>query len=329
MMQPVNPIFHFEEAKRAQCKASIMIQGLSGNGKSGLALLIGKHLAKGDFSKVAAIDTENGSLKLFSDIPTSEGGRFEKFKIGNFTPDIGYKPSNYLAFRESAISNGAEVVIEDSITHAWMYKGGILDLLAEAKKKDARYAKDSYAAWGEETVAKEKLLLFELLRDYRVHMISTVRVKERLEYVPDTQTGKNKMESLGETQIMQADTKYEPDLVLEMIRAGSAVGGKFVHPKARIIKSRYAIFTKDEEYEFTPELLEQLRLYLEEGTSPEELLELQRLSYVEGVAEYLDEHPAAIPVWKVLKKDSGHDKTELKDLPLDVLKLLFIKLTID
>lgn len=43
--------------------------------------------------------------------------------------------SNYLAFRESAIDAGAEVVIEDSITHAWMYKGGVLDLLADAKKR--------------------------------------------------------------------------------------------------------------------------------------------------------------------------------------------------
>ena len=185
MTQHANPIFQFEEAKREKCKASIMIQGLSGRGKSGLALLIAYHLANKDFSKVYDIDTENGSIKLFSDIPSSEGHLFTGFKIGNFTPDIGYKPSNYLAFKETAIVAGAQVVIEDSITHAWMYKGGVLDLLAEAKKKDSRYSKDSYAAWGEETVAAEKLKLFDLLRDHRVHVITTVRVKERLEYEKD------------------------------------------------------------------------------------------------------------------------------------------------
>lgn len=323
-----NPLFQFEDAKREKCKASIMIQGLSGRGKSGLALLIAYHLSNKRWDKVFDIDTENGSIKLFSDIPSSEGMNFTGFKIGNFTKDLGYSPSNYLAFRESAIDAGAEVVIEDSITHAWMYKGGVLDLLADAKKKDSRYAKDSYAAWGEETVAQEKLKLFDLLRDHRVHVITTVRVKERLEYDAD-ESGKKKLISLGETQIMQADTKFEPDLVLEMVRPGSAIGGKLIPPRARVIKSRYAIFSMDEEYDFTPEILEQLRQYLEEGTSPEELLEKQRLSYIEGMKEYLDAHPNAVAIWQVLKKDAGYEKTALDDIPLDSLKRLFVQLTLD
>ena len=52
-----NPIFTFETAERLQCKASIMIESLTGMGKSGLALLLGFYLAGGDWTKVFDIDT--------------------------------------------------------------------------------------------------------------------------------------------------------------------------------------------------------------------------------------------------------------------------------
>lgn len=319
----MNPIFNFEEAKREQCKASILIQGLSGRGKSGLALILGHALAGGDWTKVFDIDTENKSIQLYTDIDCSAGGTFHGFQIGNFTPDIGYKPSHYLAFRDVAISKGAQVVIEDSVSHAWNYKGGVLDILADVKSKSTRYQKDSYAAWGDEAVVKEKQTLMELFRDNRVHVIATVRVKEKLEY------NDGKLLSLGDQQIMQADIKYEPDLVLEMVKAGKVKNGVASHPVAKVIKSRYAILTEDETYEFTAELCDQIRQYLEEGTSPAELLEKQRQSYVDGVKEYLDAHQNAVPVWGVLKKDAGYESTPLNEMPLDVLKKIFSQLTLD
>ena len=113
-----NPVFNFRKAERKQCKASILIEGLTGSGKSGLALILGQALA-GDFEKVFAIDTENNSLPLFSGINSSSGGKFENFQIGNLTPELGYKPSHYLMFREEAVKAGASVVILDSISHAW------------------------------------------------------------------------------------------------------------------------------------------------------------------------------------------------------------------
>ena len=74
-----NPVFSFHKAERKQCKASILIEGLTGSGKSGLALVLGKALA-GDYKKVFAIDTENGSLPLFSGLNSSSGGKFEDFR---------------------------------------------------------------------------------------------------------------------------------------------------------------------------------------------------------------------------------------------------------
>ena len=95
----INPLFQFEEATREKSKASILIEGLSGKGKSGLALLLGYYLAGKDFSKVFDIDTENNSVNLFVGIDSSGGMKFQGFKHGKFTPDLKYKPSHYLEFK--------------------------------------------------------------------------------------------------------------------------------------------------------------------------------------------------------------------------------------
>lgn len=320
------PVFKFEDAQRLKCKASIMIEGLPGKGKTGLALLIGYYLSGEDWSKVFHIDTENKSANLFVDIPSSNGGNFGHFKVGQLTSDIGFKPTNFIAFREAAIQAGAEVVIKDSISHAWQYKGGVLDILNDAKANDTKYAKDSYAAWGAPEVVKEKNELLNLIRDHRTHVITTVRVKEKMEYVPG-EDGKMKLQSLGEQQIQQADLKYEPDLVLQMQSPGSNKGTTIKHPVALCTKSRYAIFEEGQEYEFTPELLKQLKQYLEEGVDPNKLLAEQKEEYIKAVTEYLKSKPAAKTVWTELKKQEGYPDTKLAELPLDVIKRLYIKIT--
>ena len=149
-----------------------------------------------------------------------------------------------------------------------------------------------------------------------------------MEYDRD-ENGKTVLTSLGEQQIMQADVKYEPDLVLSMVSPGRAVNGTVEHPKAKVTKSRYVILKEGEVYEFTPTLCEQIAQYLEEGTSPEEILEKQRLEYVDGITKYLDAHPNAVNIWKVLKGDAGFEGTPLEEMPLEVLKPMFIKLTVD
>jgi DNA helicase HerA-like ATPase len=324
-----NPLFQFQEATREQSKASILIEGLSGKGKSGLALLLGYYLAGEDWTKVFDIDTENNSVNLFAGINSSAGVPFGQFKHGNFTPDLKYKPTNYLAFKEAALAAGAEVVINDSISHAWSYEGGILDRLAELKKTNKRYEKDSYAAWGDDEIMDEKQKLFQLFRDHRCHMIATVRVKEKMEYQYNESKGKNEMVSLGEQEIMQADVKYEPDLVLHMVEPGRAYGNNIVHPKAKIVKSRYVIFQEGETYEFTPSLCKDLVAYLNEGISPAEILEKQRKEYIENITQFLDTHQSKLNVWNVIKEDAGYKSIPLPELPLDVIKDLFIKLTID
>lgn len=317
----------FEDAQRVQCKASIEFEGLSGTGKSGAAILTAAILAGKDWKKVYALDTENRSLRLLVGTPCSDGGKYGSFKVSELTPDIGYAPSNYLAIREAAVQAGAVVFVQDSISHAWQYKGGVLDKVSEAKNSGNKlYAKDSYAAWGDPEVMDEKNKLLAMIRDERVHVISTVRVKEKMEYTKDAE-GKTKLESLGEQQIQQSDLKYEPDLVLHMVRPGSNRNGVIIHPKVRVVKTRYAFLEKDQEYEWTPELIEQLKQYLEEGVDPETIMEAQRKEYIEGIKTLVTTNPTKKAIMDVMKEDLGYKDTKVSEMPLNAVKQLYIGLT--
>lgn len=310
----------FRKAERQKLKACIMIEGLQGSGKSGLALLIGRALAD-DWDKIYAIDTENKSLDLFEGIKASTGDAFGSFNKVDLLASDGFAPSNYLALRDAAIQAGAEVVIMDSISQMWNSKGGLLDLVADEQSKGL----DNYRSWGTERNRKEKLILSDVIRSADAHMITTVRIKEKFGMEFDATTGKNRVVSMGEQQIQQDGLKYEPDLVLRMVSPGSLDGQA---PVVEVIKSRYAFLVKGNEYEMTAELLGQLKSYLGEGADPEAILESQRQELILKVKEYCGQSTAKKSIWKSLKDASGFTG-KLDEMPLDLMRDLYHQLTND
>jgi hypothetical protein len=309
----------FRKVERQKVKASIMIEGLQGTGKSGLALAIAKVLSK-DWSKIYAIDTENQSLDLFDGIKLSTGEDVKDFNKVDLTVDDGFAPSNYMKLREAAIADGAEVVIMDSISHMWNRKGGLLDKVSEAQAQGL----DSYRSWGTDENRKEKELIFDLVRSPKAHIITTVRDKEKFGMEFDETRGKNKVVSLGEQQVQQEGLKYEPDLVLRMVSAGAPDG---TAPVAEVLKSRYTILRVGEEYEFTAELLEQLRQYLAEGVDPEVILKAQKEEVMKAIKDYCTT-PARKSIWKSLKESAGFNG-KLEDMPLETMKQLYRQLIAD
>lgn len=309
----------FRKVERQKVKASIMIEGLQGTGKSGLALAFAKVLAD-NWSKVYAIDTENQSLDLFDGIKLNTGEAVKDFNKVDLTVDDGFAPSNYMTLREQAIADGAEVVIMDSISHMWNRKGGLLDKVNEAQMSGL----DSYRSWGTDENRKEKELIFDLVRSPKAHIITTVRDKEKFGMEFDETKGKNKVVSLGEQQVQQEGLKYEPDLVLRMVSAGAPDG---TSPVAEVLKSRYTILRVGEEYEFTAELLEQIRQYLAEGVDPEVILKAQKEETMKAIKDYCTT-PARKSVWKSLKESAGYDG-KLEDMPLEVMKQLYHQLVSD
>ena len=310
---------NFRKVERQKVKASIMIEGLQGTGKSGLALALAKVLAS-DWNKIYAIDTENQSLDLFDTIKLNTGETVKDFNKVDLTVDDGFAPSNYAILRDQAIEAGAEVIIMDSISHMWNRKGGLLDKVTEAQANGL----DSYRSWGTDENRKEKELIFDLVRSPKAHIITTVRDKEKFGMEFDEARGKNKVVSLGEQQVQQEGLKYEPDLVLRMVSAGAPDG---TAPVAEVLKSRYTILRVGEEYEFTAELLEQIRQYLAEGADPEVILKAQKEEIIKAIKDYCTT-PARKSVWKTLKESAGYDG-KLEDMPLEVMKQLYRQLISD
>lgn len=316
-MANMEQALQYRDAVRQQCKASILIEGLTGRGKSGLALLLAKALAGGDYSKVYAIDTENKSLDLFEGLQMSDGAKCTPFKVVNLLPVHGYSPSNYLTCKDNAVRAGGLVCVNDSITHMWQQDGGLLDLVDRVKKSNKTL--NQWTAWGEESVKKEKQAIFSTIRDPRIHVISTVRVKEKFEMVTE-QNGKSALKSLGEQEQQMPDLKYEPDLVLSMESAGKQDG---TPPIARVVKSRYAILPQDEIVQFTPAIIDTLVRYLSEGADPAELREKQRVEYIGIITSILDADVSKKTMFPMLKQQYGHKDTKLTDLPLDIIQMLF------
>lgn len=306
----------FRKAVRQQLKASILIEGLQGSGKSGLALLIAQALAD-DTNKIFAIDTENKSLDLFQGLKASTGDRFVEFNKADLSITDGYAPSNYLALRDEAIEEGAEVVIMDSISHMWTGKGGVLDSVAEAQASGL----DNYRSWGTDKNRKEKAILTDIVRCADAHIISTVRIKEKFGMELDATTGKHKVISLGDQELQQDGLKYEPDLVLRMVSPGNMDG---TAPVVEVIKSRYAILRTGLEYEVTPDLLSQLKQYLSEGVDPEVIFAQQKKDTIDAIKAYCN-NDTRKSVWKALKEASGFTG-KLEDMPLQLLKDLYHRL---
>lgn len=307
------------QARRYQVKASIMIEGLTGSGKTGLALCFAHALADHDWNKVGMIDTENKSADLIVGQTAHTGDKFGEFLKVDLTDDEGYAPTNYLSGAKALVQEGVETVIFDSSTHAWNRRGGILDMVNDVENTSSN--RNKFAAWNDPLVVQNRNALFEMIRNNKYHVITTVRVKEKFGMDYDDK-GKTLIRSLGEQQVQTEGLKYEPDLVLKMITAGTPDSA----PVAQVVKSRYPMLKLDEVYEFTPSILEQVRVFLEEGADPEELLEQQRQEYVKGVVDYCEANPKQKPLWMAIKQAHDHKDTKINDIPLSELKAMYIQL---
>ena len=123
----------FRKAERKQAKLKIGLSAPSGAGKTYSSLLIAYGIC-GDWSKIAVIDTENGSAELYSNLGD--------YSVCSITPP--FTPKKYIAAVHEAVEAGFKVLIIDSLSHAWSGEGGLLDMQDKAVK--ASRSGNSYRA---------------------------------------------------------------------------------------------------------------------------------------------------------------------------------------
>lgn len=188
----------FQRATRKQLKLRMAVCGPTGSGKTKLSLLIAAYLG----TRIAVIDTENRSASKFIGDPG-----VPEFDVEEKTT---FEPSSYVESIKDA-EREYDVVIGDSLTHAWSGKGGALDQVDRAAKRSQ--SGNSYTAWRD--VTPQHNALVDAMVQCRAHLIVTMRSK--MEYVLEEDSrGKKTPRKVGMAPIQRDGMDYEFDVVLEI-----------------------------------------------------------------------------------------------------------------
>lgn len=180
------------QSERKQAKIKMALQGSAGSGKTYSSLLLAKGLTNGDFSKVAIIDTENGSADLYAHLGD--------FNVLSLKPP--FTPQQYADAITVCEKAGMEVVIIDSISHCWDY---LLDY-------HSSLAGNSFTNWAK-IKPLEKLFVDKILQS-PAHIIATMRTKQ--DYVLNQKDGKMVPEKVGLKAVQRDGLDYEFTLVFDV-----------------------------------------------------------------------------------------------------------------
>jgi hypothetical protein len=184
------------------------ISGPSGSGKTFTALQLARELVPD--GRIALIDTERGSSVKYADI-------FE-FDVARMSPP--YHPDKFMAAIFAAKEQGYDVVIIDSLSHAWSGEGGVLEIVDKAQ---TRYNQNRWAAWSEGTPLHMELL--DAITGTEMHIICTMRSRTRWILVEDDK-GRNKPVKVGLEPVQRDGIDYEFDIMLQMDANNTAVVDK-------------------------------------------------------------------------------------------------------
>lgn len=144
------------------------------------------------------IDTESGSADLYADL----GG------YSTLTINPPYSPQKYIEAIYAAEAAGFELVIIDSLSHAWSGEGGLLD--QQGKATESKYRGNSWAAWREITPLHNQLV--ETMLHTPLHVIVTMRSKT--EYIQTEVNGRKQIQKVGMAPIQRDGIEYEFTTVL-------------------------------------------------------------------------------------------------------------------
>lgn len=184
----------FQRATKTSARLRMAITGPSGSGKTYTGLTLATHLAAlRNAGRVAAIDTEHGSMSKYADLFD-----FDVLELTDFNP------LNYVEALNQAQAAGYRVCLVDSLSHAWVGEGGALDL----KDRESLKSGNSFTAWGKVTPLQNRLI--DAILSSPMDVIATMRSK--VEYV---QEGK-KVTKVGMAPVQRDGVDYEFDVVGEM-----------------------------------------------------------------------------------------------------------------
>ena len=188
-------------SSKKQAKIKLALQGCAGSGKTYSALLLAYGLCS-DWSKIAVIDSENGSADLYASL-----GQYNVLPLqDNFTPET------YTKTIEVCENAGMEVIIIDSISQCW-------DNLLEYH---AGLQGNSFTNW-QKVTPRINAFMQRILQSDK-HIICTMRCKQ--DYVLNEKNGKMVPEKVGLKAVMRDGIDYEFTVVFDINMKHQAISSK-------------------------------------------------------------------------------------------------------
>ena len=187
----------FRKAERRKAKLRLAITGPAGSGKTWGALT----LAQGLGGSIAMIDTENGSGDLYADMCD--------YDVETLTAP--YSVQKYLAAIHEAEQAGYDILIIDSLSHAWAGEGGLLDV--HNQLTSSMKSGNSYAAWNKITPMHNKLI--ETMLASSCHIIATMRSKTDYAQLQNDK-GRTEIRKVGLAPVQRDGMDYEFTVVFDL-----------------------------------------------------------------------------------------------------------------
>jgi hypothetical protein len=303
------------KAKRQQLIAAVEIAGPSGGGKTLGALLMAYGMMKEKYpslpeinlwDKIGLIDTEHERSLVY------EGMEKQGVRIGEFlfVPlEAPYTISRYDASVKALKDAGAEVVVIDSISHAWDSEGGLLDL-QQAKG-------GNFQAWRDVNPHYQAFISLITGEKYRVHTIATVRQKQ--EYAMEqSETGKLQVKKMGLKHVQRDSLEYEFQIVFNVN----------MEHVATTSKDNSGLF-EEVPAKLSPDHGRKLIQWLDKGIDVKGKEEEDRLEFIRMIRETQSIYEAPVgvvsPVDEKINEIENKMKKKIEDLPFNLVQLAYTR----
>lgn len=248
-------------AKKQSIKLKIGLSGASGFGKTYSALLLAYGMT-GDWSKIALIDTENGSSNLYSAL-----GDFNVLDLQE-----PYTPERYIEAIKTCENASMEVIIIDSISHEWNGKGGCLEIHEKLGGRFQDWAK----------ISPRHTSFLDAILKSTSHIITTVRRK--IDYSMDVgSNGKTVVVKHGTKEITREGFEYELTVNFELINDNHL---------AKASKDRTGLFMNKNEFLINQSTGKKLKAWCDmDGEIEAATSEINQCQTLEGLRHIYEKYP--------------------------------------
>lgn len=245
------------KSSKKQAKIKLALQGCAGSGKTYSALLLAYGLCN-DWTKIAVIDSENGSADLYAHL-----GQYNVLPLQDkFTPET------YVEAIKICEDAGMEVIIVDSISQCW-------DNLLEYH---ANLPGNSFTNW--QKITPRMNAFMQKILQSNSHIICTMRCKQ--DYVLNEKNGKMVPEKVGLKAVMRDGVDYEFTIVFDINMKHQALASK----------DRTSLFIGKPEFTITAETGKKILEWCNDGVNVDTIRQkIQEVSTIEGLTALYHQYP--------------------------------------